>query len=127
MEVLETTTEYSSINILKSSKNKDDSEIQQAKPPINLMERLQKQVEITFCYISVQLVPLEKLEHVHPIVKEMFSEELKQNVPLGGRISHFVQSWEKHTKDQENLEIENRYKISLLRTPAQEKFLWIHP
>ena len=123
VEVLETTTEYSSINILKSSKNKDDSEIQQAKPPINLMERLQKQVEITFCYISVQLVPLEKLEHVHPIVKEMFSEELKQNVPLGGRISHFVQSWEKHTKDQENLEIENRYKISLLRTPAQEKFL----
>ena len=127
MEVLETTTEYSSINILKSSKNKDDSEIQQAKPPINLMERLQKQVEITFCYISVQLVPLEKLEHVHPMVKEMFSEELKQNVPLGGRIFHFVQSWEKHTKDQENLEIENRYKISLLRTPAQEKFLWIHP
>ena len=88
--MLETTTEYSSINILKSSKNKDDSEIQQAEPPINLMERLQKQVEITFCYISVQLVPLEKLEHVHPLVKEMFSEELKQNVPLGGRISHFV-------------------------------------
>ena len=28
---------------------------------------------------------------------------------------------EKHTKDQEDLEIENRYKISLLRTPAQEK------
>ena len=33
----------------------------------------------------------------------MFPEELKQNVPLGGRISHFVQSWEKLTKDQEIL------------------------
>ena len=31
----------------------------------------------------------------------MFPEELKQNVPLGGGISHFVQSWEKLTKDQE--------------------------
>ena len=39
----------------------------------------------------------------------MFSEELKQNVSLRGRISHFVQSWEKLTKDQENWEIENRY------------------
>ena len=57
------------------------------------MERLQKQVAITFCYISVQLVPLEKLEHVQPLVKEMFTEELKQNVPLRGRISHFAQSW----------------------------------
>ena len=67
--MLETTTEYSSINILKSTKNKDDSEIQQAESPINQMESLQKQAAITFCYISVQLVPLEKLEHVHPLVK----------------------------------------------------------
>ena len=51
----------------------------------------------------------------------MFPEELKQNVPLGGRISHFVQSWEKLTKDQEILEIVKGYKIPLLRTPVQEK------
>ena len=65
------------------------------------MVRLQKQVATTFCNISVELVPLEKLENVHPLVKEMFPEELKQNAPLGGRISHFVQSWEKLTKDRE--------------------------
>ena len=35
----------------------------------------------------------------------MFPEELKQNIPLGGRISHLVQSQEKLTKDQEILEI----------------------
>ena len=85
------------------------------------MVRLQKQVATTFCNISVKLVPLEKLEHVHPLVKEMFPEELKQNIPLGGRISHFVQSWEKLTKDQEILEIVKGYKIPLLRTPVQEK------
>ena len=38
------------------------------------------------------VVPLEKLEHVHSLVNEMFPEELKQIAPLGGRISHFVQS-----------------------------------
>ena len=85
------------------------------------MVRLQKQVATTFCNISVKLVPLEKLEHVHPLVKEMFPEELKKYIPLGGRISHFVQSWEKLTKDQEILEIVKGYKIPLLRTPVQEK------
>ena len=83
-------------------------------------QRLQRNTT-TFCNISVELVPLEELEHVHPLVKEMFPEELKQNVPLGGASSHFVQSWEKLTKDQEILEIVKGYKIPLLRPPVQEK------
>ena len=85
------------------------------------MVRLQKQVASTFHNISVELVPLEKLIHIHPLVKKMFPEELKQNVPLGRRISHFVQSWEKFTKDQEIVEIVKGYKIPLLRTTVQDK------
>ena len=112
---METTTEFPSVNIFERSNNKDGREIQQATPPMNQMLRLQKQVATTFCNISVELVPLEKLEHVHPLVKEMFPEELKQNVPLGGKISHFEQSWEKLTKDQEILEIMKGYKIPLVR------------
>ena len=112
---METTTEFPSVNIFERSNNKDGREIQQATPPMNQMLRLKKQVATTFCNISVELVPLEKLEHVHPLVKEMFPEELKQNVPLGGRISHFEQSWEKLTKDQEILEIMKGYKIPLVR------------
>ena len=50
----------------------------------------------------------------------MFPEELKQNVPPGGRISHFVQSWEKLTKVEEILEIVKGYKIPLLRTPVKD-------
>ena len=80
--MLETTTEFPFVNIFERSNNKDGREIQQATPPMNQMLRLQKQVATTFCNISVELVPLEKLEHVHPLVKEMFPEELKQNVPL---------------------------------------------
>lgn len=63
------------------------------------------------------LVPL------YPLVKEMFPEELKQDDPLGGRISHFVQSWKNITKDQVILEIVKGFKISLLRTPVQEEIL----
>ena len=48
-EVLETTTEFLSINIFERSDNKDGREIQQAKPPINQMVRLQKQ---HFCQTS---------------------------------------------------------------------------
>ena len=54
----------------------------------------------------------------------MFPEELKQNVLLGGKVSHFVQFWEKLTKDQEISEIMKGYKILLLRsvTSPEKKF-----
>ena len=85
------------------------------------MVRLQKQVPATFYNISAEVVPLEKLEHDHRLIKEIIEGELKQNVPLGGRISHFVESWEELTKDQDILEIVEGYEIPLLRTPVQEK------
>ena len=119
--MLETITEFRSVNIFKRSNNKDGREIQQVKRSINQMVRLRKKVTTTFCNISVELVPPEKLIPVHPLVKEIFPEESKQNVPPGGRISHFVQSWEKLTEDQEILKIVNGCKIPLLRTPVQEK------
>ena len=59
--------------------------MQQAKQPLNQVVRLQEQVA-TFCNISVESVPLEKLEHVHPLIKEKSAEELNPNIPLGGRI-----------------------------------------
>ena len=85
-KVLETTTKFPLVNIFELSNNKDGREIQQAKQPINKMVRLQKKVA-TFCNISVEPVPLEKLEHVHPLIKEKSPGELKPNIPLGGRIS----------------------------------------
>ena len=85
------------------------------------MVRLQKQVATTFYNISVELVPLETLIHVHPLIRKMFPRELKQNVPREERISYFFQSFEKLSKDQEILEIVKGYKIPLLRTQVQEK------
>ena len=100
-EVQETSRENPSVNIFEFSNNKDGRETQLARPPTNQMIRLQNREKTTFCKISVELVSLQKLEHAHPLVKEMFPEQLKQNVSLGRRISHFVQSWKKLTKDQE--------------------------
>ena len=45
-------TEFPSINIFQRSNNKDGREIQQARPPINQLVRLQKQVATTFWNIS---------------------------------------------------------------------------
>lgn len=62
-EVLESTTDFPSAN----SNNKDGRKIQ-GKPPKNQMVRLQKQIETTFCNVSVELVPLKILEQVQPLL-----------------------------------------------------------
>ena len=123
--MLETTTEFPSVNIFKRSNNKDSREIQQAKPPINQMVRLQKQVATTFWIISVELVPLENLIHVHPLVKIMVPEELKQNVPLGGKDFPFRPTLGKAHKRSGNFR--NSTKFPCSGHQSRKKILWIHP
>ena len=123
--MLETTTEFPSVNIFKRSNNKDSREIQQAKPPINQMVRLQKQVATTFWNISVELVPLENLIHVHPLVKIMVPEELKQNVPLGGKDFPFRPTLGKAHKRSGNFR--NSTKFPCSGHQSRKKILWIHP
>ena len=123
--MLETTTEFPSVNIFKRSNNKDSREIQQAKPPINQMVRLQKQVATTLWNISVELVPLENLIHVHPLVKIMVPEELKQNVPLGGKDFPFRPTLGKAHKRSGNFR--NSTKFPCSGHQSRKKILWIHP
>ena len=123
--MLETTTEFPSVNIFKRSNKKDSREIQQAKPPINQMVRLQKQVATTFWNISVELVPLENLIHVHPLVKIMVPEELKQNVPLGGKDFPFRPTLGKAHKRSGNFR--NSTKFPCSGHQSRKKILWIHP
>lgn len=54
------------------------------------MVGLPKNLANCFCNISVEVVSTEKLEHCHTLVDEKFAEGLILNVPLGGRISHFL-------------------------------------
>lgn len=66
------------------------------------MVGLPKNLANCFCNISVEVVSTEKLEHCHTLVDEKFAEGLILNVPLGGRISHFLLYWGKLSKDQGN-------------------------
>ena len=43
------------------------------------------------------------------------------NVPLAGRLKHFLQSWEILTKDPEILVIVKWFKIAFIRNPTQQK------
>ena len=44
------------------------------------------QLATLFCNIPVKLFPLEELEHIHPLVNEIFLQEIIQNAPLRGRL-----------------------------------------
>ena len=89
------------------------------------MVRLQKQVATTFWNISVELVPLENLIHVHPLVKIMVPEELKQNVPLGGKDFPFRPTLGKAHKRSGNFR--NSTKFPCSGHQSRKKILWIHP
>ena len=68
-----------------------------------------------------EIVPLETLEYVHPLVKSLFSEKVIPNMPLAGRLKHFSHAWEKITQDREILSIVEGYEIPFLRLPIQDK------
>lgn len=51
------------------------------KSPTIQAVRFAIQLATTFCNIPVKLFPLEELEHIHPLVKEII-----QNAPVGGRL-----------------------------------------
>ena len=60
------------------------------------------------------------LENVHPIVRNLFCPQ-NTLFPLGGRLRHFVQHWEKLTRNPAILEIVKGWEIPLLETPYQAK------
>ena len=65
------------------------------------------------------LVPEENLRLVNPAIKKLFSNKIKTNLPLAGRLQHFQNSWRLITKDPEILSFVKGYKIPLLEKPVQ--------
>ena len=68
------------------------------------------------------IIPIEDLRNVHPWVKSLFSARKVPNLPLAGRLKHFLEAWEILTKDPEILEIVKGSKIPFLKNPTQEEF-----
>ena len=71
---------------------------------VNTSFTIQKEVPVTS---NSELVPLMKsatLEHVHPIIRKLFTKSIP-NVPLTGRLAYFIAAWGKITQDQEMLSV----------------------
>ena len=67
------------------------------------------------------IIPIEDLRNVHPWVKSLFSARKITNLPLAGRLKHFLEACEILTKDSEILEIVKGFKIPFLKRPTQER------
>ena len=67
------------------------------------------------------IIPIEDLRNVHPWVKSLFSARIVTNLPLAGRLKHFLEAWEILTKDPEILEIVRGFKIPFLKNPTQKR------
>ena len=71
---------------------------------VNTSFTMQKEVPVTSNSELVPLIKIATLEHVHPIIKKLFTKNIP-NVPLTGRLAYFVAAWKKITQDQEILSI----------------------
>ena len=63
---------------------------------------------------------LQNLEHVHPMLRNMFSVR-DTDTPLAGRIQKFLQNWQLITFDQNILNIVKGWEIPLHEVPSQTK------
>ena len=90
-----------------------------------LVEPLDSKVKIntkeTFDMLFPPIIPIEDLSNVHPWVKSLFSARIVTNLPLAGRLKHFLEAWEILTKDPEILEIVRGFKIPFLKNPTQKR------
>lgn len=64
-------------------------------------------------YVSLILLKL-----VRPLIKELFLEKEIRNLPLAGKLKHFL-SWKKLASDLEILEIVEGYEIPLTESRSQ--------
>ena len=87
---------------------------------VNASFTIQKKVAITINSGLVPLIKIATLEHVHPIIRKLFTKSI-QNVPLAGKLPYFITAWEKITEDQEVLSIVKEYEIPFVSLPFQEK------
>ena len=58
---------------------------------------------------------------VHPLIKRLFLSKSIPDVPLAGRLKHFVEAWMKIAQDPKILDIVKGYKIPFHSKPFQSK------
>ena len=48
----------------------------------------------TFNMFFPRIIPIKDLRNVHPWVKYLFSARIILNLPLAGKLKHFLKAWE---------------------------------
>ena len=66
---------------------------------VNTSVTIQKEVSATRNSKLFPLVEVVDLEHVHPIIRKLFTKSTP-NVPLAGRLPYVLTAWETFTQDQ---------------------------
>ena len=76
-------------------------------------------------FFSMDLNPEKPIQwesrKVHPLIKKLFLSKSIPDVPLAGRLKHFVEDWMKITQDTKILDIVKGYKIPFHSKPFQSK------
>ena len=63
------------------------------------------------------VIPNVELVNVNPFIKRLFSKEMLTkavDIPLAGRISHFLVNWQKLTLNQDILSVVKGYRIPFI-------------
>ena len=87
---------------------------------VNTSFTIQKEVSITSNSELVPLIKIATLEHVHQIIRKLFTKTIA-HVPLAGRLAYLTASLEKIGQDQEILSTVKGYEIPFVSLPYQEK------
>ena len=76
-------------------------------------------------FFSMNLNPEKPIQwesrKAHPLIKRLFLSKSIPDVPLAGRLKHFVGAWLKITQDPKILDIVKGYKISFHSKRLQSK------
>ena len=80
-----------------------------------------KEKETLFDMSFPHVIPTNKLENVHLLIRELFSARDVPKLPLAGRLKHFIETWKILTKDSEILELVVEDKIPFNKNPVQQK------
>ena len=68
-----------------------------------------------------KILIMQGLQHVHALVQHLFPQEQRSDLPVAGRLKHFLKNWKVLTSDPHILEIVEGYQIPSLSIPQQVK------
>ena len=72
--------------------------------------------------IATGKIPImQGLQHVHTLVQNLFRQEQRSDLPVAGRLKHFLKNWKVLTSDPHILEIVEGYQIPFLSILQQVK------